>query len=388
MGEEKKIKITFVNRYYPPNQSVTGDSAAELVRFLENKSSRFDLHTVSINAQYKGKNTSSNTTENTHFIPSFYNGDNKIFRFFSNFYEGYRLIKKAIKIKSDLVICLTDPPLVNFWASVLCKKNKSPWALWSMDVYPDAFVAAKLVSKNNLIYKYLQKRITENPPQYLLALGNVQKEYLLHQYNKEIETIIIPCGIHNVPKNTEKPLWKKDDEKIYFAYAGNLGEAHSEQFLNSFIALMDKERHHLILSVYGAKSSKINTQNKDSITLIDRLNKSDFSYIDVHIVTLLPEWTNICVPSKAVSAICAESTVLFNGLENSDTSKMLHDASWIINSDRNIKLEEEQLLQFLNLIKKEEIELKKNKAKIISHQLNHEKLLAFERFSNLILAAN
>ena len=386
MGRKNKIKVTLVNRYYPPNQSITGESAAELVSFLIKKSTDFDVNIVSINADYKGKTHSSNTIGNSHLIKSFYNGNSKIFRFFANFFEGYKLIKKAIRIKSDIIICLTDPPLVNFWAGILCKKSNTPWILWSMDVYPEAFVSAGLISENNFVYTYLLKRINRNTPDYLIALGEVQKKYLFNKFNKEVENIILPCGIHNTQKSNEKPQWRKNDEKIYFAYAGNLGEAHSDRFLSSFISLMDKENHQLILSVYGAKSSKILTQSKNNnyITLIDRLNKPDFPYIDIHLVSLLSQWTNVCVPSKAVSAICSESTMLFNGIENSDTSKMFGEASWVIREDENVQLEEKKLTQFFNSINKNEISLKRNKAKFITDKLNKDKLIAFEKIALFI----
>ncbi len=328
MGGENKIKVTLINRYYPPNQSITGESAAELASFLIKEPSNFDVNIVSIDADYKGKVHSTETIGESHLIKSFYNGTSKIFRFFSNFIEGYQLIKKSIKIKSDVIITLTDPPLVNFWAGILCKKNKTPWILWSMDLYPEAFDAAGLVSNNNLVYKYLLKKVNQNTPDYLIALGGVQKQYLFNKFNKEIEHSILPCGIHNTPKRSITPSWRKNDGKIYFAYAGNLGEAHSDRFLSSFINLMDENKHQLILSVYGAKSAKILSQVKgmENITLIDRLNKPDFPYIDIHIVSLLPQWTNVCVPSKAVSAICSESTMLFNGNRNSDTAQMFSEA--------------------------------------------------------------
>lgn len=385
MGGKNKIKVTIVNRYYPPNQSITGDSAAELASFLMNEAG-FDVNVISINASYKGKTHSSDIAGNTHLIQSFYNGKSKILRFFANFFEGYKLIKKAIKIRSDIIICLTDPPLVNFWAGIICKKHKTPWILWSMDVYPEAFISAGLISNNNFVYNYLLKKVNKNTPNFLIALGEVQKQYLFNKFNKEIENTILPCGIHSTKKSIKKPKWRKDDEKIYFAYAGNLGEAHSDRFLSSFISLMDKEKHQLILSVYGAKSSKILSQskNKDYITLIDRLNKPDFPYIDVHIVSLLPKWTNVCVPSKAVSAICSESTMLFNGIRNSDTAEMFGDASWIIDFNNDINVEEEELSSFFNSITKHEIDVKRNESIMLTKKLNESKNSTFSEIAKFI----
>ena len=254
MASERSIKVTIVNRYYP--NSVTGESAFELVNFLESNSAVIDVNSISVNSQYKGNKKSVKENEGNYYIPSFYHGNKKFFRLLANLYEGYSLIKKAKNINSDLVICLTDPPLVNFWAAILLKNN-TPWILWSMDVYPDAFNAAGLVGENNFILRYLKRKIKKNSPNYLIALGDSQNSYLKNGFNDSIQnTFILPCGIHEEKSSKDKPVWY-DESKITFAYAGNLGEAHSDRFLKNVIENLDPVKHQLILSVYGSKSSNI-----------------------------------------------------------------------------------------------------------------------------------
>lgn len=338
MAEKSRLKVSILNRYFPPNSSVTGNSAFELHQWL-GKNSELDVYSVSISANYKGAKSESSNLEGNYFIPAYYQGNNKALRFFFNLVEGYKLVKKALLIESDVVITLTDPPLLNFWASrLLSKRKKVKWINWTMDLYPDAFVSAGLVASTNAVYKYFYNTIRNNVPDLIIALGYAQKEFLISEYyGKNSQFVILPCGIHEELKSENKPGWLSSD-KIIFSYAGNLGEAHSDKFLLNFITLLDSDKHHLVLSVYGSKAGSVQklVKNKNfPVTIVNSVSKEDFSYIDIHLVSLLPEWTNICVPSKAVSAICAKSTVLFYGDKKADTYQMLNSASFYISYSSN-----------------------------------------------------
>ena len=124
MAEKKKLHLTILNRYYPPNQSVTGDSAFELIQFINENSEDIRTSSISIEANYKKiKIDGDSINPNSHYIKSIPDYNNKVLRFFVNFIEGYRLVKKATEIESDIVIAMTDPPLLNFWAAKLLKKT-------------------------------------------------------------------------------------------------------------------------------------------------------------------------------------------------------------------------------------------------------------------------
>jgi len=49
---------------------------------------------------------------------------------------------------------------------------------------------------------------------------------------------------------------KKQKDKIVLGYCGNLGEAHSVDFLMAVVENIDPERFHLVLTVYSAKSNR------------------------------------------------------------------------------------------------------------------------------------
>lgn len=385
MAEKSRLKVTFLNRYYPPNNSVTGNSAYELAEFLSLDSNLL-INSVSFKTDYDtAKSEQNNLVGNNYYLNTPFRGKNKILRLIFNLYEGYLLLKKAIKINSNVIVTLTDPPLLTFWAALLLRKRNIKWVSWTMDLYPDAFVAAGLASNNNIFVKYLRNKIKSYHPDLVITLGGKQKQYLIsNYYDNKTNFVELPCGIHDEVRASIKPDWT-DEKKLVFAYAGNLGEAHSEIFLLKFIEALNPNKHKLILSTYGSKSKevlKVAKSNK-AVQVLKRLNKEDFIYVDIHLVSLLPNWNHVCVPSKAVSAICAGSPILFFGNQQADTYSMLKDALYYLSySEDNLEIKVEGIL---TTIEKDNIVSKKEIVKKHAQSLNLQKNNSFKEIQSIML---
>ncbi|HEX5152070.1 MAG TPA: hypothetical protein VFW07_11535 [Parafilimonas sp.] len=384
MDKAQPIIVNIINRNYPPGPGITGESANELAEFLIQK--EIVVNVIHINALYEGAG-SATPFGNVFSIKTFYNGKNKLLRLFSNLYEGLALLVKSNSLNPDVTICLTDPPLLNFWASLLLRKKK--WILWTMDLYPEAFNSGNLASKKNIFYKLIDKIVKKHPPAHFITLGPVQSNYIREKYREQITITEIPCGIFQ-PKThdnilQEKPLWATEDDKIYLGYCGNLGEAHSLRFLYECLNNFDPEKHVFILSVYGLKAKEALAYAKDrkGVKVLSSVNKIDLKYIDVHLASLKEEWINVCVPSKTVSSVCAGSAFLYCGLPQSDNWQLLHDAGWIIDAKQNISI---AVKHFLDGLSKEELDEKKQKARKISGELNCSKQEAFRNVCQTIIA--
>ena len=120
MDKAQQIIVNIINRNYPPGPGITSESANELAKFLVQK--KIVVNVIHVNALYEGAG-SATPFGNIFSIKTFYNGRNKLLRLFSNLYEGFALLIKSNSLKPDVTICLTDPPLLNFWASLLINKN-------------------------------------------------------------------------------------------------------------------------------------------------------------------------------------------------------------------------------------------------------------------------
>ena len=367
------VKIAIVNRNYPPRTGITGESACQLARYLETNTNA-KVTVVSSRSDYAGGGADIEPVGDVRLIRSWYDGKNKLLRLFSSFLESYLLIRTARSTKPDRIIVMTDPPFLQFWAPLLLE-GKCPWTLWSMDVYPDAFVSGNLVKPNNLAYRALHHLTYKNSPDSLITLGPLQGEYLRVAYRKPIEHVaVVPCGVYaKQDQPTAEPAWKKDSAgKILLGYCGNLGEAHSVEFLKQVINHFDPARYHMVLSVYGVKAQEIldHARTKQTgISITPRVEREHMHFIDIHLVSLMERWSHVCVPSKAVSAICSESPILLYGTPDCDNWKMLGFGGWLIRQSSNPNDVSKAVRHFLDVMDHDAIESKKRDASTVAASL-------------------
>ena len=182
MKRDSGTVVNILNRNYPPCPGITGESAAELAGYLVDRGLLVNI--ITVDGEYQGGGGEVKPAGNVFQIKTFYNGKSKAMRLLSNLYEGFSMVRKSGSFSPDVTICMTDPPLLNMWAAMLLRKRK--WILWSMDLYPEAFAAAGLVSKGNLFYKVIDKVVLSNKPSHIISLGPYQNEYLLEKYGRSL----------------------------------------------------------------------------------------------------------------------------------------------------------------------------------------------------------
>jgi hypothetical protein len=380
MDDQKQITVNIINRY-PPFIGINGESAAELALcFYE---AGFHVNMICVDANYGTDEKEKPSVGVVHKIKTFYNGKNKNLRLFASLLEGYFLIRKSKKVVCNITICMTNPPLMQTWASLLLRRKK--WILWAMDLYPDAFVAAGLISGHNLFYEIINKLTTWYIPSFIIALGPVQIDYLRNKYNRKVDFFLLPCGIFDsLKKNVEEiPEWAHDEGKILLGYCGNLGEAHSLEFLYAVVDNLDVNKFKLVLSLYGSKAGQLERyiQNKEGIELAPFVQRDHLKYIDIHLASLSKEWVNICVPSKTVSSVCAGSAFLYYGVEYSDNWALLKNAGWLISADEDA---DESVKRFFDNFRYEELVYRKIAAKNIAKKLADEKKSTFGNLINTL----
>jgi len=374
--------INLINRSFPPIQGITGASAHELATALLKTSNRLQVNAISVNANY-GNNSleTKNESIKNYTINTFYNGKNNLIRLFSNIYEGIKLVALSNKLNPDVVICMTEPPLLNIVGALFLKRN-TKFILWSMDLYPETLSASGLLGSKNIIYKLLDKFTIRHKPDILIALGSFQANYLHKKYMLQMPTFILPCGIfENKNIITTKPAWANTN-KIIIGYCGNLGAAHSLELIIEMANLIDYDKYQFVISVYGSKSKELlsNLSNNSKIVFVESVSRAELSFIDIHIASLLEKWVNVCVPSKTVSSVCANSTFVYYGIENSDNWHLLSEAGWIIDIGEKASLKT-KVQFFLNSVSKEKIILKKESAREIHKKLLTEKEKTFQEIA-------
>jgi len=361
-------RITIVNRHYPPNVNITGENAWDLANYLIEKHN-IEVAVVHIDRKYEGGGNKRQPVGTVYPLKTIYEGKNKFLRYISGILDGYNLINKAAELNNGPIIVMTSPPLLPMWASIILGKRKKEWILWSMDLFPEGFAASNEISPTNFLYKYALGQTYKNAPGKIIALGPQQKKVLELKYKKEIENVILPCGVFLDQNKSENiPFWKNQADKIYLGYCGNCGIPHSVDFIKEVMDAINPNTQHLILAVYGTKAEQVlnHAKGKPGITILPNVPRNELHHIDVHLVTLVNSWTHIAVPSKAVSSVCSGATILFCGNKESDNWGLLEDAGWLVEDNSALKQNVQRALASLNW---EEIKIKKNNASRIAAEL-------------------
>lgn len=321
---------------------VDSNSVYDLCEKLIKINSKLNLHIVTTESKYKTDislrafDSTFLKTLNIHKIKSYYSGKG-IFRIINDVFTSFRLVFYAKSLNIQTIISLSNPPLINTICGLLLRKRN--YIYWSFDLFPEALFANNLLNERSLIGRILLKLTYYYPPYAIIGLGPKQFEYLQSKYgSKEIIKIIMPCGIHQFAKSDIVPKWYCKN-KVTLGYIGNLGKAHSKDFLINVISVIDDFKSlKLLISIYGEYSDEVllflkENGKPNNVEIIEPVSQNQLGFIDIHLVSLLDNWTNISVPSKAVSAVCSNSTLWYNGSPFSDTFNFFGNCSYFSDSD-------------------------------------------------------
>jgi hypothetical protein len=375
--------LTIVNRHYPPNPGITGESAWDLADYLIRQHG-FAVRVVHMARSDDGGGAVRQPVGETFAVPTVYRGKQKQLKLLAGFLDGILLTVKTIQVRRGPVLCLTSPPLLPLWLSLAV--GRAGWLLWSMDLFPQAFAATGQLSATGWLYKLLLRQTYRRPPRHLVALGPGQARFVQAHYGRALPTTILPCGVLlNQERAGQPPVWRPPgDDRLYFGYVGNLGDAHSPDFLLDFMAQLDPARHRFILATYGPKAGPVldAARHRPGVAVLDRVPRAELGYIDVHLVSLVPAWTHLAVPSKALSSVCAGATVLFCGQAEADTWTMLQPAAWLLDIERPLP---GQIRAFLDGLTPAHITAKRRAADALTQTLHQQVIRGYDELAALLM---
>jgi hypothetical protein len=387
LGKTNKKKIVIISKFFAPVNSVDSNSVYDLVIRLLNQDPNLEINIVTTDISYKSDvklrsfdSLILNKLKIHRLNPIRLNIKGSLGKIVSDLIAGFYLVYYSKKLNIKTIVSLSNPPFIAMWCNFLLFNRN--FIYWSFDLFPDALISSGVLKNKSLLSRLLNYLTYKRPPFGIIALGPKQFDYLSYKYLKgnfqhKINRIIYPCGIHQVIKTDSKPAWFEDN-KIIVGYVGNIGKAHSKNFLINIINQINNYGNiKLVLSIYGEHASSIlelidKMKDKSNLEIIPPVSQNELSYIQIHLVSLLQEWTNISVPSKAVSAICSESVLWFSGSKESDTYHFFNDCAYY--SKDNVESIKEVLdsisIYDFNIKKANSVSIKKNLFNMESQSIN------------------
>ena len=258
-------------------------------------------------------------------------------------YLSFHLAAMATLVRllepDDLVVAMTDPPLLSISVSRLASLRRARHVNWLQDLFPEVATALdvrlppqvdsrlRALRDGSLRCADLNVVLGERMQEYLLARG-VARERVRMVPNWTDAARVIPIEKTRSATRTGLAL----DDRFVVGYSGNLGRAHEFDTLLSAAKLLRADRRFAFL-IIGA-GAKINTLRR----AVEAEQLESFRFLpyqppesltdslgaaDVHLVSLLPRLEGLIVPSKLYGILAAGRPTIFVGDRDGEVARVV-----------------------------------------------------------------
>lgn len=346
MGSTKP-SVLLINRVYPPARGASGRVLRDLAR--EMARAGWFVSVLTTGDKTFSEKDGGITVHRTK-APTNPKG------MFSYGMVLFKLYWAAMKQpRHDLVVTLTDPPLLVTVGRRFARKKRCSHVHWCQDLYPDLFPSIG-VRLPNFVLRSLSRmaRRSMNTSGKVIAIGRCMARYLAHTGVESNKISIIPNwpdaelvdpSRFHAPrdiriKNTvpmAKPadaLLRDDSPRFRVLYAGSIGRAHPMK------AILEAAEH---LSIHpevefvfvgeGPNHDRLAQERArrglQNIKLLPYQPASCLKDLmesgDLHLISMRDDAAGLIVPSKFYSAIAAARPAIYIGPPDTEVARMIRD---------------------------------------------------------------
>ncbi len=338
-----KPSILLINRVYPPERGATGRLLQNLahglqqsgwnVSVLTTREAKLD-ETKGLIQKYTVKSTKNSKTALGCLI------------------NLWRLWRKGLKIpKHDVVLTMTDPPMLACIGNRIAKSKRSKHVHWAQDIYPDLF--PKLgIALPKFIYNKMHKRSVRamNSADQVVAIGRCMESYLKHHgvtagavttipnwtdfeilapsSQANIANLNVPTGVAKRPDE----MFRDESPKFRVLYAGQIGRAHPMKAVIEAAQILSdhQEIEFVFVGDHESQSYVARERTKRGLENIKFLPYQPIEKLrdvmesgDVHLVTMRDRVKGMLVPCKFYSGITIGRPTLYLGPRGTEVDQVI-----------------------------------------------------------------
>ena len=253
-----------------------------------------------------------------------------------------RALRRGLAAKRpDVVLCMTDPPLVGDVAYLVARRFRAPLVVVNQDVFPEIAVnlqrlrhPALIGVLRGLIGFYLRRA------DRLVAIGPVMKDRLIEKGARAERIEVIPNWVDTsavTPRQRDNAWAQEHDvaDRFVVMHSGNVGHAQNLDLLvTAATQLDDLERLAVLVVGTGARHAHTvalaQQLGADRVAFLpyqprERISES-LSSADVHYVGLTPGLAGFVVPSRVYGIMAAGRPILAAVDRGSETAVLVEEA--------------------------------------------------------------
>jgi len=318
-----KASILVLNRVFPPQFGATGRMACDLALHLRKQGY---VVTVVTTAEQPTVDTARNLRVVRVLGEKNPEGGLAYYRILK------RMKKAAMKLpRHDIVISLTDPPLLAYIGDCVARKMRAKHIHWVQDLYPD-LLPVMGIKCPKLVYRYMeqQARKAMKAATGIVTISKCMASYLTYQSidRRRLHTIENWSeGVFLKNDGNDQPvdLFKNSEEKFRILYSGTIGLAHDFDTVLKAAKYFQKNNPEIEFVFVGRgnglenllhKKAQAGLKNISFLPLQPTKNlKAMMEGGDVHLVTMKKNALGKLFPCKFYASCAAARPIIFIGPE-------------------------------------------------------------------------
>ena len=346
MNHPDGASLLFVNQHYAPDVAATGQCLADLAEHLVEAGYRVDV--LAGHTRYDAGQVEAPARELRNGVrvrrvaTTRFGRRTNLGRVvdYASFYLAV-LARLVFGRRYDGVVFLTTPPLIALIGRIARALRGQRYAIWSMDLHPEAEIAAGMVEERSLagrVLAWLDARAYRGAD-FVVDLGAYMRDRVLRKgvSTSRSHTVSIWGGrLELPPTNGANPLTRRLqlENRFVAMYSGNAGIVHDfGAIFEAMRLLRDDPRIFFLFVGDGPRRREVEAfarrERVHNFAYRDYFPRDSLRYslsiADVHLISLRSQFVGISVPSKLYGAMASARPILFVGPERCETADAIRD---------------------------------------------------------------
>jgi colanic acid biosynthesis glycosyl transferase WcaI len=340
------LVLLLVNQHYYPDVASTGQHLTDLAEHLARRG--VDVEVLTSRGHYAGyvdapAREQRNGVRVRRVRTTAFGRTSRLGRIV-DYATFYVRVLWTVCTEADLtgVIFLTTPPLLSVVGALGRAVRGRRYGIWSMDLHPDAEIAAGMVRADGPVGRGLTwlNDHAYRGADFVVDLGPYMKARIVAKGVPAPRTATVPVWGHVEPTHGTGGARALRaalglDGRFVVMYSGNAGLVHDfEDILGAMRLLRDDPRIFFLFVGDGPRRSEIEAfaaahalKNFAYHPYFPREAVGDaLAVADVHLVSLRRPFVGISVPGKLYGIMAAGRPALFVGPERCETADTIRDA--------------------------------------------------------------